>query len=175
MKLTRSFNLLALAGGFANAQFPAIPEGVTVLQSRFGDGVEISYKENNVCETTPGVRSYSGYVHLPPGSLDDLGEHTDYPINTFFWFFEARKDPENAPMSIWMNGGPGSSSMLGLLVENGPCYVNADSNSTYLSEFSWNNEVNMLYLVCMSSYLSLPTLTIVSLLQKERHYERYAL
>jgi carboxypeptidase C (cathepsin A) len=45
-----------------------------------------------------------------------------------------------------MNGGPGSSSMLGLLRENGPCYINSDSNSTYLSEWSWNNEVNMLYL-----------------------------
>lgn len=36
--------------------------------------------------------------------------------------------------------------MLGLFVENGPCYVHSDSNSTYLSEYSWNNEVNMLFL-----------------------------
>jgi carboxypeptidase C (cathepsin A) len=36
--------------------------------------------------------------------------------------------------------------MLGVLRENGPCYVNSDSNSTYLSDWSWNNEVNMLYL-----------------------------
>jgi len=27
------------------AQFPAPPEGVTVLKSKFGDGVSISYKE----------------------------------------------------------------------------------------------------------------------------------
>lgn len=96
--------------------------------------------QNDICETTPGVRSFTGYVHLPPGALEDLGEATDYPINTFFWFFEARNDPANAPLAIWMNGGPGSSSLLGLFVENGPCYVNADSNSTYLSEWSWNNE-----------------------------------
>jgi carboxypeptidase C (cathepsin A) len=36
--------------------------------------------------------------------------------------------------------------MLGLLRENGPCHINADSNSTRLNEWSWNNEVNMLYL-----------------------------
>lgn len=36
--------------------------------------------------------------------------------------------------------------MFGLFAENGPCFVNADSNSTRLSEWSWNNEVNMLYL-----------------------------
>ncbi|KAI1434959.1 carboxypeptidase S1 [Xylaria sp. CBS 124048] len=130
----------------ALAQFPPKPEGLKVIDSKFGNGVKISYKEPHICETTPGVKSYSGYVHLPPGSLEDLGEVQDYAINTFFWFFEARKDPQNAPLSIWLNGGPGSSSLLGLFSENGPCYVNPDSNSTRLSEWSWNNEVNMLYI-----------------------------
>jgi len=36
--------------------------------------------------------------------------------------------------------------MMGLLQENGPCFVRADSNSTFLNPNSWNNEVNMLYL-----------------------------
>lgn len=36
--------------------------------------------------------------------------------------------------------------MMGLLQENGPCFVGSDSNSTYLNPWSWNNEVNMLYL-----------------------------
>ena len=87
--------------------------------------------QSNICETTEGVRSYTGYIHLPPGTLNDVGvTNQDYPINTFFWFFESRKDPANAPLAIWMNGGPGSSSMLGLLRENGACFINADSNST---------------------------------------------
>jgi len=69
----------------------------------------------------------------------------NYKINTFFWFFESRNDPKNSPTSFWMNGGPGSSSMIGLFQENGPCQVNTDSNSTYLNPWSWNNNVNMLY------------------------------
>ena len=64
----------------------------------------------------------------------------------FFWFFEARKDPANAPLAIWLNGGPGGSSMMGLLEENGPCFVGPDSKTTYLNPWSWNNEVNMLYI-----------------------------
>lgn len=36
--------------------------------------------------------------------------------------------------------------MIGLLSENGPCKVNVDSNSTYLNPWSFNNEVNMLYI-----------------------------
>ena len=35
---------------------------------------------------------------------------------------------------------------MGALSENGPCFVNKDSNSTYLNPWSWNNEVNMLYI-----------------------------
>ncbi|KAI8934484.1 hypothetical protein NX059_008186 [Plenodomus lindquistii] len=136
---------LAFAPHTVVAQFPAQPEGLKVLESRFGDGVTITYKQNSLCETTPGVKSYSGHVHLPPGTAD-LGQGQDYPINTFFWFFEAREDPANAPLNIWLNGGPGSSSMYGILEENGPCFAEPDSNSTRPAEWSWNQRVNMLYL-----------------------------
>ncbi|KAF2012646.1 alpha/beta-hydrolase [Aaosphaeria arxii CBS 175.79] len=146
----RGISAIAALSAFCGAvhgQFPPPLEGVKVLDSKIEDGIKISYKENDLCETTEGVRSYSGYVKLPAGSLDDLGvRNQTYEINTFFWFFESRKDPENAPLSIWMNGGPGSSSMLGLMRELGPCFVHSDSNSTYLNEWSWNNEVNMLFL-----------------------------
>lgn len=47
-------SLLALAGlGFA--QFPSTPEGVTVLDSKFGDGVKLSWKE--VCKSATRVSS----------------------------------------------------------------------------------------------------------------------
>ncbi|KAH9203642.1 putative lysosomal protective protein precursor [Leptodontidium sp. 2 PMI_412] len=140
--------ILALAvASLVHGNFPPTPSGVKTLKSKYHEGVTISYKKPGLCETTPGVKSYSGYVHLPPGLLSDInGEVQDYPINTFFWFFESRKDPHNAPLSIWLNGGPGGSSMIGLLQENGPCFIGADSNSTYLNPWSWNNEVNMLYL-----------------------------
>ena len=110
----------SLLGGLASTQFPPALEGVTVLDSHIEDGIRISYKEvfmlahppqtsnadnlqNDLCETTEGVKSYSGYVHLPAGALADLGvQNQTYEINTFFWFFESRKDPANAPLSIWM-------------------------------------------------------------------------
>lgn len=119
-----SIAVLSVWTGLVLAQFPPPLEGVTVLESHVEDGARISYKEvcnyeclsdrnvltamkNDLCETTAGVKSYAGYIHLPAGALNDLGvQNQTYEINTFFWFFESRKDPENAPLSIWMNGGP---------------------------------------------------------------------
>lgn len=140
--------VLALAGlaNLATAQFPPPREGVTWVRSNHHPGITISYKNPEICETTPGVKSYSGYVHLPPNSINETGENQDYPINTFFWFAEARRDPHNAPLSIWLNGGPGGSSLMGMLSENGPCGINPDSNSSALNPWAWNNEVNVLFI-----------------------------
>jgi carboxypeptidase C (cathepsin A) len=36
--------------------------------------------------------------------------------------------------------------MIGLFQEHGPCRINNDSSSVTPNPFSWNNEVNMLYI-----------------------------
>ncbi|KAG6901228.1 hypothetical protein C0995_015045 [Termitomyces sp. Mi166 len=89
---------------------------------------------SGICETTPGVNQLSGYI--------DVG--TD--MSFWFWFFEARESPETAPFTLWLNGGPGCSSMIGLFQENGPCTVNADGKTTTLNPFSWNNVSNVIYI-----------------------------
>jgi len=135
--------VLALASpSAAGGGYPPTVEGVTIIPSKLYKNVTISFKEPGICETTPGVGSYSGYVHLPAGFLEDQA----YPINTFFWFFEARNQPESAPLVIWLNGGAGASSMMGLLEELGPCTVGQDSATTILNPFSWNNNANLIFI-----------------------------
>jgi carboxypeptidase C (cathepsin A) len=64
----------------------------------------------------------------------------------WFWFFEAREKPSTAPLALWLNGGPGCSSMIGLFVENGPCtFNNVSGQDPVLNPYSWNNVANMLY------------------------------
>jgi len=49
---------------------------------------------------------------------------------------------------VWLNGGPGCSSMLGLFVEHGPKIVDgADSKNHYKNnDYSWNKNANVLYI-----------------------------
>jgi hypothetical protein len=102
--------------------------------------------QTSICETTPGVQAFSGYVHLPSSMLEGFGGATAYNASMFFWYFESREDPKNAPLSLYLGGGPGATSLTGAVSENGPCYINPDSNSTRLNPWSWNNKVNMLYI-----------------------------
>ncbi|KAF5343070.1 hypothetical protein D9758_011146 [Tetrapyrgos nigripes] len=89
------------------------------LASQNLQDVKLRYvTDSGICETTPGVHQMSGYI--------DVGTN----MSMWFWFFEARKSPETAPFTLWLNGGPGCSSMIGLFRENGPCQVNEDLTTT---------------------------------------------
>ncbi|KAI6014409.1 Alpha/Beta hydrolase protein [Pisolithus microcarpus] len=99
------------------------------------NGTDLRYvTDSGICETTPNVTQYSGYV--------EVGKN----MSMWFWFFEARNSPETAPFTLWLNGGPGCSSMIGLFQENGPCQVNPDGETTRLNPYSWNNVSNMIYI-----------------------------
>ncbi|KAF8145371.1 serine carboxypeptidase [Mycena galopus ATCC 62051] len=91
-------------------------------------------ENSGICETTPGVFQASGYGDIASTK------------SIFFWYFAARNNPATAPLSLWFNGGPGSSSMIGLLQENGPCRITNNSESVTLNPYSWNNNANVLYI-----------------------------
>ena len=48
-------------------------------------------------------------------------------------------------MSLRINGGPGSSSMIGLFQENGPCRIDANGN-VINNPYAWNNASNMIFI-----------------------------
>jgi len=64
----------------------------------------------------------------------------------FYWFVESQNDPDNDPLVLWLNGGPGCSSLAGLLTENGPFWVNQDGRTLRANPHSWNKVANVVYL-----------------------------
>lgn len=100
------------------------------------------------CTTAfPKQQQYTGYVSLPRFKLAPIEQN--YSINTFFWFIEARTSPSTAPLTVFLNGGPGSSSMVGLFQENGPCEVVevADGKlGTQPRDWGWDRSSNILFI-----------------------------
>lgn len=67
--------------------------------------------------------------------------------NLFYWFTPAESAPaENAPLLIWLQGGPGSSGMMGLLFELGPYYLTEELVLEPRTVGNWNKDFNVLFL-----------------------------
>ncbi|CAH9080428.1 unnamed protein product [Cuscuta epithymum] len=96
--------------------------------------------------------------HLPgqPENVDFLQYSGYVTVNEqagralFYWLVESpasRGNPEEKPLLLWLNGGPGCSSVAyGAAEEIGPFHINADGKSLYLNPYSWNNLANLLFL-----------------------------
>ena len=54
-------------------------------------------------------------------------------------------NPKIAPLVIWLQGGPGGSSLFGLFIEHGPYYVNKDQQ-VVARNITWAESYNMLYI-----------------------------
>ncbi|PWU85310.1 putative serine carboxypeptidase (CBP1) [Trypanosoma cruzi] len=84
----------------------------------------------------PDVPQWSGYFDIPGREGDK---------HYFYWAFGPRNGNPEAPVLLWMTGGPGCSSMFALLAENGPCLVNETTGDIYKNNYSWNNEAYVIY------------------------------
>ncbi|KAI0170965.1 Alpha/Beta hydrolase protein [Pestalotiopsis sp. NC0098] len=100
-----------------------------------GTSFNITEQHSDICDA--GSRQWNGWIHVSPEK------------SLFYWFFESRSNPTTDPVVLWINGGPGASSMTGLFTEMGPCLTSADTtenNGTYRNEHSWSNFANLLFI-----------------------------
>ncbi|CAN1854317.1 Serine carboxypeptidase-like 31 [Linum perenne] len=90
-----------------------------------------------------------------PGQPDVTFKHYSgfLPVNEtsgralFYWFYEATNQSDEKPLVLWLNGGPGCSSVgYGATQEIGPFIVDANGHGIKYNPFSWNREANMLFL-----------------------------
>ncbi|KAK0617165.1 serine carboxypeptidase [Immersiella caudata] len=112
---------------------------LTTIVSPVDPQIKIAYKvPKGVCNTAFDTQQqYTGWITVPG----------DSPTNLFFWFVAGR-EPTSA-LTIWLNGGPGASSMFGFFTETGPCEViekGANRLDTVAREWGWDRASNMLFI-----------------------------
>ena len=82
-------------------------------------------------------KQYAGYIPLP-----DEDETT-----MFFWFVESQNSPSTDPISLWLTGGPGDSSLhTAFWDETGPFRLYKDTAYVYDYKWSWNRISSVIYL-----------------------------
>ncbi|KAG0071100.1 hypothetical protein BGZ89_011651 [Linnemannia elongata] len=90
----------------------------------------------------PILESYAGNFPIRQWTKKD-GSKADAEM--FYWFFPALKPKvKNPPLIIWLQGGPGASSMIGLFYETGPIHVTEDLK-LMRNNNTWANEYSMLF------------------------------
>ncbi|KAF5796253.1 putative carboxypeptidase D [Helianthus annuus] len=81
-------------------------------------------------------KQYAGYVDL------DLRTGKSF----FYYFVEADNDADHKPLTLWLNGGPGCSSIGGgAFTELGPFFPLGDGRGLRKNTQSWNKASNLLF------------------------------
>ncbi|KAM7474906.1 hypothetical protein LguiB_022149 [Lonicera macranthoides] len=82
-------------------------------------------------------KQYGGYINVDESNGRSL----------FYYFAEAQDNPSSKPLVLWLNGGPGCSSLgVGAMVEIGPFRVKSDGSKLSSRRFAWNKVANTLFL-----------------------------
>ncbi|KAJ8424775.1 hypothetical protein Cgig2_008843 [Carnegiea gigantea] len=81
---------------------------------------------------------YAGYVTV----------NASHGRALFYWFFEAADKPQKKPLVLWLNGGPGCSSIgYGEAEELGPFFPQRHGEPLLkLNKHAWNRAANLLFL-----------------------------
>jgi cathepsin A (carboxypeptidase C) len=91
----------------------------------------IKHQQNDtICDARS--KQYTGWLNIGTKHL-------------FFWYFESQNNPSEDPLLLWLTGGPGGSSMIGMLQELGPCLINEHGNGTVHNEYGWSKNANIIF------------------------------
>ncbi|EFX01471.1 carboxypeptidase s1 [Grosmannia clavigera kw1407] len=126
------------------AQYPDALNGakLTTVRSPQDAAISIAYtRPLGACTTAlDSQEQLAGWVTVAADA------DRPYASHTFFWFVGAREP--TAALTMYLNGGPGSSSLFGLFAETGPCAIvetSAAGLGTVARAWGWDRASNMLF------------------------------
>ena len=84
---------------------------------------------------TPSFSQFSGYLDIPNSNGKSL----------HYVFVESQNNPLTDPLVLWLNGGPGCSSLDGFFYEHGP-FLFYSGSQLQPNPYSWNLNASVIYL-----------------------------
>ncbi|KAH0927550.1 hypothetical protein HID58_019806 [Brassica napus] len=111
----------------------------------------ISYR--NAVGSASIIKYLPGFEGPLPFELETgyIGVGEEEQVQLFYYFIKSEGNPEEDPILLWLSGGPGCSSISGLLYENGPMTVklevyNGTVPSLVSTTYSWTKISSIIYL-----------------------------
>ena len=117
-----------------------------------------SFKAQAACPTAlatdhlvPSLPYWDATQTFPCQYAGTLASNADETHQLFYWMYPA-VDFENAPIAVWLNGGPGASSSFANFLMNGPMRMERTGTTTadyrlYLApQGSWVDAATMIYI-----------------------------
>ncbi|KAF8085540.1 hypothetical protein N665_0664s0008 [Sinapis alba] len=99
------------------------------------------------------VKFLPGFEGPLPFELETgyIGVGEEKEVQLFYYFIKSERNPEKDPLLLWLSGGPGCSSIHGLLFENGPLTMkvevyNATLPSLVSTTHSWTKTSSIIFL-----------------------------
>ena len=141
-----------LDGGFAD-DWEALPKelephpGDEFIGTGWGDGTLTCTTSR--CDEVTSIPGWSGA--LPSKHYSGLLPVANSTRMLHYYLQEADASPLDKPLVLWLNGGPGASSLIGAFTEMGQLIFNRDSAAEsppklFRNPFAWTTLANMLFL-----------------------------
>jgi hypothetical protein len=93
------------------------------------------------------IPSCIGGGRIQHGEATGFLRGADPSVKIFYWLFEASSGaPRDAPLVVWLQGGPGASSLFGAFAENGPYRIHPDTLALVPNNHTWAHHANLLYI-----------------------------
>jgi len=116
---------------------------ITIGIKSFAENLIFTKNDNNkdYVKSLPGYgktnsKQFSGYLTVKASAASKYE-------NIYYYLVASSRNPETAPLVLWLNGGPGASSFYGFFTENGP-YTIDDQLKLHDNLFGWNTKFNYL-------------------------------
>lgn len=84
---------------------------------------------------------------IPPswGGYQPVSSKHNETRQLYFWLFPATEKVGHDDLVVWFNGGPGCSSLTGVLTEEGPVKFNNVTHKAEPNPYSWTNLTNVIW------------------------------